>query len=130
MSYGYETAAPDRYDLLKDFARYNRREMTEGETVLWNALRKELKSYRFRRQHPIGDYIADFICLSEKLVIEVDGGYHETPEQQYADQLRTEFLQKRDFRVIRFTNEEVIFDTKDTIIRIKEILTNTDSNYG
>ena len=130
MSYGYETAAPDRYDLLKDFARYNRREMTEGETVLWNALRKELKSYRFRRQHPIGDYIADFICLSEKLVIEVDGGYHETPEQQYADQLRTEFLQKRDFRVIRFTNEEVIFDTKDTIRRIKEILTNTDSNYG
>ena len=130
MSYGYETAAPDRYDLLKDFAKYNRREMTEGETVLWNALRKELKSYRFRRQHPIGDYIAVFICLSEKLVIEVDGGYHETPEQQYADQLRTEFLQKRDFRVIRFTNEEVIFDTKDTIRRIKEILTNTDSNYG
>ena len=130
MSYGYETAAPDRYELLKNFAKYNRRETTEGETVLWNALRKELKSYRFRRQHPIGDYIADFICLSERLVIEVDGGYHETPEQQYEDQLRTEFLQKRAFKVIRFKNEEVIFDTKDTIKRIKEILTNTDSNYG
>ena len=92
MSYGYETAAPDRYGLLKDFAKHNRREMTEGETVLWNALRQELKGHRFRRQHPIGDYIVDFICLSEKLVIEVDGGYHETPEQQYEDQLRTEFL--------------------------------------
>jgi very-short-patch-repair endonuclease len=129
MSYGYETAAPDRYELLKDFAKHNRREMTEGETVLWNALRKELKGHRFRRQHPIGDYIVDFICLSEKLVIEVDGGYHETPEQQYEDQLRTEFLQKKEYRVIRFKNEDVIFNTKETIKRIKEIITNTGSNY-
>ena len=63
MSYKYETAAPDRYDLLKTFAKYNRREMTQSETILWKALRKELRAYRFRRQHPIGDYIADFVCL-------------------------------------------------------------------
>ena len=58
MSYDYETAAPDRYELLKDFAKYNRREMTESETVLWNALRKIKAGVRFRRQHPIGDYIS------------------------------------------------------------------------
>ena len=81
MSYDYETAAPDRYGLLKDFARYNRHEMTESETVLWNALRKIRIGVRFRRQHPIGDYIADFICLPVKLVIEVDGEYHQEPEQ-------------------------------------------------
>ncbi len=86
MDYKYETAAPDRYNLLKANARSNRREMTESETILWNELRKELKGFRFRRQHPIGDYIVDFICIPIKTVIEVDGGYHNEPEQQIADQ--------------------------------------------
>jgi very-short-patch-repair endonuclease len=67
MSYDYETASPDRYELLKDFARYNRQKMTESETVLWNALRRIKAGVRFRRQHPIGDYIADFICLPAKI---------------------------------------------------------------
>jgi len=73
MERKYVTAAPDRYDLLKEFARFNRREMTKTETILWNVLRSEFRGLKFRRQHPIGDYIADFLCLSEKLVIEVDG---------------------------------------------------------
>ena len=120
MSRHYETAAPDRYKILKDFARYNRCAMTESETMLWNALRKEIQGCKFRRQHPIGDYIADFICLSEKIVIEVDGGYHEQPVQQVEDQLRTEFIESIGFRVIRFKNEEVKSNLKDVIARIKE----------
>jgi very-short-patch-repair endonuclease len=128
MGYDYETAAPDRYLLLKDFARHNRREMTESEAVLWNALRKIQSGFRFRRQHPIGDYIADFVCLSAKLVIEVDGGYHNDPAQQEADLVRTEALQSKGFQVIRFKNEEINDDVKTVVMRIKEHLSNGSNN--
>ncbi len=123
MSYGYQTAAPDRYDILKEFARQNRKNMTPSEQALWNALRKSLGSWRFRRQHPIGDYIADFICLSEKLVVEVDGEYHNTEEQRIDDKVRTHSLRQMGFRVIRFSNQEVDADIISVIRRIKEELT-------
>ena len=123
------TAAPDRYDLLKEFARHNRREMTKTETILWNVLRSEFRGLKFRRQHPIGDYIADFLCLSEKLVIEVDGGYHNEPQQQQEDQWRTEFLQSKGYRVIRFKNEDVDTEVKGVIRRIKEELINIENSY-
>ena len=119
MSYDYETAAPDRYGLLKDFARYNRHEMTESETVLWNALRKIRIGVRFRRQHPIGDYIADFICLPVKLVIEVDGEYHQEPEQQELDKQRSEFLENKGYKVIRIKNEEISNILNEVVMRIK-----------
>lgn len=125
MRQEYETTSPDRYDILKDFARKNRKEMTKSEDILWNTLRKNLQGYKFRRQHIIMDYIADFVCLSEKLVIEVDGGYHEEPEQQYDDQIRTDYLQKRGYRVIRFKNEEVTSDIKYVINKIKDELNKT-----
>ena len=126
MERKHETASPDRYDLLKEFARHNRREMTQSETVLWQALRSEFRGIKFRRQHPIGDYIADFLCLTEKLVIEVDGAYHSEPQQQQEDQWRTEFLQDKGYKVIRFTNEEVDADVKNVISRIKEELFNNN----
>ena len=122
MEREHETASPDRYDLLKEFARHNRREMTQSETILWQALRSEFRGIKFRRQHPIGDYIADFLCLTEKLVIEVDGAYHSEPQHQQEDQWRTEFLQDKGYKVIRFTNEEVDADVKNVIRRIKEEL--------
>ena len=128
MGHDYETAAPDRYPLLKDFARHNRREMNESETVLWDALRRLKSGFRFRRQHPIGDYIADFICLSAKLVIEVDGGYHNEPAQREADAWRTEFLQSKGFQVLRFKNEEINDDVKKVVMRIKEYLSNSSND--
>ena len=97
--------------------------MTPSEQALWNALRKSLGSWRFRRQHPIGDYIADFICLSEKLVVEVDGEYHNTEEQRIDDKVRTHSLRQMGFRVIRFSNQEVDADIISVIRRIKEELT-------
>ncbi len=129
MKRNFETASPDRYDILKAYARQNRREMTESETVLWNALRNEFRGVKFRRQHPIGDYIADFLCLKAKLVIEVDGGYHDKPQQQLEDQWRTEFLQSKGYRVIRFTNEEVNSQLKGVISRIKEELIKIEVDY-
>ena len=122
--YEYATAAPDRYNLLKEFAKKNRKEMTRSETTLWNALRKLACGFRLRRQHPIGDFIADFICLERRLVIEVDGGYHSTPEQQNDDVIRTEFLEHRGFTVIRFTNDEVDRNLQTVLQKIKEQLLN------
>ncbi len=100
--------------------------MTKSETVLWQALRNEFRGIKFRRQHPIGDYIADFLCLTEKLVIEVDGAYHSEPQQQQEDLWRTEFLQDKGYKVIRFTNEEVNTNVKGVIRRIKEELFNNN----
>lgn len=91
MSFKFETAAIDRYEILKEFAKKNRREMTKSETILWNALRHQIQGYKFRRQHPIGDFIVDYVCLSEKLVVEVDGEYHDSLEQKIEDQARTNY---------------------------------------
>ena len=100
--------------------------MTECEEMLWNALRKIKSDYHFRRQHPIGDYIADFICVKKNLVIEVDGAYHNSPTQQQDDIIRTEFLNNRGYSVIRFTNDEVLNDLPMVIEKIKRILFNEE----
>ncbi len=96
--------------------------MTPSETLLWQHLRKDISGFKFRRQHAIGDYIADFVCLEQKLVIEVDGGYHFTESQQIDDRFRSEILLDKGFRVVRFTNEEVDYNPQEVIKRIKEIL--------
>ena len=125
MGYLYETAAPDRYNILKGFAKENRREMTIAERILWEGLRNKKTGFKFRKQHPIGDYIADFICIEKKIVIEVDGGYHNTLEQQQDDRVRTIDIEKMGYNVIRFTNEEVEHDLQNVIMTIKQILYNT-----
>ena len=66
--YGYETASPDRYSQLKTFAHNNRKGMTPSEERLWNALRHLSCGYKFRRQHAIGDFIADFVCFMQAKV--------------------------------------------------------------
>ena len=98
--------------------------MTESERVLWEKLRKLNCGYHFRRQHPIGDYIADFICLKKNLVIEIDGGYHAEPIQQQNDQWRTDYLVSKGYTVIRFKNEEISNNLHEVIMRIKEQLFN------
>ena len=124
MGHQNETAAPDRYDILKRFAKENRHNMTLAEKILWEELRNNKTGYKFRKQHPIGDYIADFICIEKKLVIEVDGGYHNTLEQQQDDAVRTIDIEKMGYSVIRFTNDEVEKQVATIILRIKEKLYN------
>ena len=81
--------------------------MTPAETALWERLKnKQLYGLKFRRQHPLHHFILDFYCHAHKLVIEVDGGIHQ--QQSDYDEARTEWLTQRDFKVIRFTNEEVL----------------------
>jgi very-short-patch-repair endonuclease len=81
--------------------------MTDAKRALWRALRsKQLNGYRFRRQHPVGQYIADFACIEQKIAIELDGGQHQ--EQCAYDEQRSAFLQAQGWRVLRFWNNEVM----------------------
>ena len=89
-------------------ARELRRPMTPQEAKLWRRLRgKQLYGIKFRRQHPIFRFILDFFCHQHNLVVEVDGDSHADPEQQIYDAARTEWLERRGMRVIRFTNRAV-----------------------
>ncbi len=84
-----------------------RKSTTDAEQALWRILRgRQIGGIKFRRQHPFGDYILDFVCLENRLVIEVDGGQH--AEQVAYDQARTKQLQKAGFHVLRFWNNEVL----------------------
>ena len=124
MGYGIKTSYPDRYKILKDFARQNRREMTLAEQVMWEHL-KSIQGFHFRRQHPIGDYIADFICLKKRLVIEIDGNYHNIMEQKEDDETRTANLIQLGYDVIRFTNDSVLNDIQNVIQQIEKKLLTT-----
>jgi very-short-patch-repair endonuclease len=88
-----------------------RNSMTDAERRLWQCLRqRQMGGFKFRRQHPYGDYILDFVCLEAMLVIEVDGGQH--MENQGLDAVRTASLNAAGFRVLRFWNNEVLQNTE------------------
>ena len=122
MSYDYQTAAPALYPLLRGYARENRNNPKEAETLLWNYLRAEGLGAIFKRQHIIGGYIADFACISSKLIIELDGGYHQLPQQKTNDDLRTGWLESRGYTVLRFTNEELFNGIDNVLDKIREYL--------
>ena len=106
----WQTANPLNYNLLKQFAFEMRNKPTDAERILWQELNnKKLDGYKFRRQHIIGNYIADFICLKENIIIEVDGLIHQLPENRVSDEERSQWLRSEGFDVVRFTNDEVIF---------------------
>ena len=117
-----ETTCPDRYCLLKSFSKELRSQQTEAENQLWIHLRRKGLGVTFRRQHPILDYIVDFICLPKRLIIEVDGGYHNKIDQQINDASRTIRLEGIGYKVIRFTNEQVLSDVQSVLKTIKEQL--------
>jgi very-short-patch-repair endonuclease len=120
---GYKTVNSSISKQLTLQARVNRQEPTESESLLWQALRNRKLGEKFRRQHPIGIYIPDFVCLEKRLIIEIDGGYHFTPEQKELDEERTLALeQKHLFKVIRFTNEDIKQDINTVLTTIKTIL--------
>ena len=120
--HGVQTADPTLYSVLKEHAEHNRKNPTEAESVLWNCLRSNNLGVKFRQQHVIGEYIADFLCVEKKLIIEVDGGYHNKPEQQKADSSRSQYFYERGYVEMRFTNEEVLSDIDMVLNRIEHIL--------
>ena len=118
MTQGYENANPLYYGLLKAYAHENRKFQTEAESILWVYLSTNKLGLHFRRQHIIGCYIADFVCLRAKVIVEVDGGYHSQKEQEIKDYYRTEDLNRLGFRVIRFKNEEILVNLSSVLDQI------------
>ena len=153
----WKTASPDRYELLKGFAKENRQFMTEAEMALWMHLKGNALGHKFLRQHIIGDYIVDFLCRDALVVIEVDGGYHKERQFQYKsprtdffmqslptqggvegleglvrdqvveDRIRQEWLESIGYKVLRFTNEQVLRNIDYALTIIK---TTIDERYN
>ena len=123
----WNTANPLYYDLLKRYAYKNRYNQTEAEQNLWYHLSGNHLGLHFRRQHIIGCYIADFICVKRNLIIEIDGGYHSQEEQEIKDYLRTEDLEKMGFEVMRFSNDEIFRNLPEVLDKIFNRIANPAS---
>ena len=123
-SFQYQTADPMLYGRLREFAAENRNNPTDAERTLWRFLCKKQLGVSFRRQHIVGCYICDFACVALKLMIEIDGGYHQLPDQQVSDEERTKWLQSLGYTILRFNNEEVSTNTNEVITIIKETICN------
>ena len=125
---GYMMADPITYPLLKEFAINHRFNPTPAEDALWNILKsKKLEGYKFRRQHIIGNYIADLVCLDRNLIIEIDGLQHQLPDNKVSDEERTLLLNMKGFKVIRFQNEEILNKTEQVLNTILSTLRNQPS---
>lgn len=114
------TANRKRYFYLKTKSRNLRNNSTNSEKYLWNFLRKKKFNCKFRRQHVIGSFVVDLVCLEKKLIIEVDGEIHD--KQKEADEQRTYKLESLNFRIIRFKNEEVLNNTSKVLREIYKAL--------
>jgi len=105
------------------FAGNLRQKHTDAEKALWTKLRnRELQGVKFRRQHPIGLYIVDFVSFQERLIIEIDGGQHNEERQKETDEERTMRLEEHGYRIMRFWNNEVLTNPEGVLERIREAL--------
>jgi adenine-specific DNA-methyltransferase len=95
------------YPPILQRARDMRHPLTPAEAKVWAKVRNNQLGFKVRRQHPIDRFIADFYVASAKLIIEIDGDTHAEPDQAEYDAVRTEWLEQRGYRVVRFTNEDV-----------------------
>ncbi len=120
--YRWQTAQPGKYRSIKDHSRDMRKNNTPAEKLLWSKLRNSLTGFKFRRQHAIGPFIADFVCLSCKLVIELDGKVHEN--QKEYDERRDEYFVNEDYQIIRFKNEEILENTEVVVNQILHVIRN------
>ena len=116
----FHRANPDWYPLLKENAKLMRLFPTEAEAYLWLFIKNKALGVTFRRQVVILDYIADFYSSELELIIEIDGGYHFQGEQIILDKARTERLTNKGYRIIRFTNEEVLDNIEEVIKNIRK----------
>ncbi len=102
---------------LKEFRRELRKNLTPAEAYFWSLLKaRNFEGIHFTRQHSIGNFIVDFYCASEKLIIELDGNVHFNPVSQLYDQKRTEYFNSLGFKVIRFENK-MVFENLQTVLQ-------------
>ena len=100
-------------------SRTLRRSATDAESLLWYHLRSRRFNAKFRRQHPLGPYILDFVSIDHRLVVELDGTQHYTSDGVVADAERTAFLESRGLRVLRFTNVDLLTETESVLESIQ-----------
>ena len=106
---------------LTQNARNLRKKSTDAERILWSRLKaKQLNGYKFRRQHPIGNYIVDFVCLSEKLIVELDGGQHAIQKEK--DAKRDSWLRNEGYKILRFWNNDVFENINGVLAVISRYL--------
>ncbi|MDO8290431.1 MAG: endonuclease domain-containing protein [Parvibaculum sp.] len=110
--------------MANERARALRRSLTDAERKLWYALRRDATGVYFRRQHPIGSYVVDFVCLEHKLIIEADGGQHAEMRAEH-DAVRTAWLEQRGYTVMRFWNNDILNNIEGVVeaicARLEEI---------
>jgi len=119
---GYITANPFTYPVIKDFRKNLKDHQTKAELVLWEYLRNKKTGHKIRRQHVIGDFIPDFVCLSKKVIIEIDGEIHKFQKEK--DDLRSIRINNLGYAVIRFTNDQVLNAPGQVAQKIKDYLNN------
>jgi len=118
MSY---TKSKYGFRYVRELARSMRHEMTEAEKILWEYVRnKKLSGLKFKRQYPIGRYVADFFCYEKKLIIEIDGSIHESREEY--DKNRDEYLTASGYEILRIKNDEIIDSIETVIEKIKSFV--------
>ncbi len=106
-----------------ELARKQRQNSATAESIIWRALRaRRAEGFKFRRQVPIAEYIADFICFEKRLVIEIDGPSHETPEQRLHDAKRDDWFRREGFKILRLSNDLVIGSPDLAVQKIIEVL--------
>jgi very-short-patch-repair endonuclease len=110
---------PPHYSHLTRIARELRRKQTPAESLLWDRLRnRKLAGLKFKRQHRVGRFIVDFYCAELELIVELEGGIHDRPDQRVYDGLRVEDLEARGLRVLRIRNQEVLGDAEGVLRKI------------
>jgi len=114
----YYGANPKLFELAEEL----RARMTQAEEILWNIIKINEWHLKFRRQHPIANYIADFYCHNVKLVIELDGGYHENKEVKIYDDTRENNLKEYGIAVLRFKNEEILHNIEEVLTKIGDTI--------
>ncbi|MBS1658557.1 MAG: leucine--tRNA ligase [Bacteroidetes bacterium] len=117
---GYLTGEKSLGSILRDNARENRQAPTEAEEMLWQNIRNRKLEYKFRRQHPVANFIADFVCLQKKLIVELDGNDHKQNKEY--DHERTRELERLGYKVIRFWNDEVLKNLSGVLSKIRDEL--------
>ena len=107
-------------NLIFENAKELRKNMTDVEKIMWGYLKSRPNGFKFRRQHPLGIYIADFYCHKLKLVIELDGSIHDNEDVKLNDNVRQKLIELDGLSVIRFKNEEILNNIEHVLKIIKQ----------
>jgi leucyl-tRNA synthetase/very-short-patch-repair endonuclease len=123
--YGYINSSVEEWKKTIAFAKQNRKDATVEEDIIWQEVRnRKIADHKFRRQHPIAGYIPDFVCLEKRLIVEIDGEYHNDEEQKIFDKGREEWLKEAGFTMMRFTNYQVNNNLNTVLKDIEQALLN------